>query len=249
MSKKSESKVERRKGSLLLSSLSHGLRTPLNGIISYNQLLLQTEVTELQQSYLHSMNTCCLELMELLNDILDYSRLCMGKISVNIEKFNIQSVIDVVKGTLNSILSDKKQTCRYVVSRNLPKYIVSDKKKIVQILINVISNASKFSGMGGYIAIHISPKTHDTLEFTVHDNGIGISDKNQEMIFDAFYQMTDKKGFGLGLTISKQLVDLLGGEIRVSSREGCGSTISFTITNINAKLNKEIKMYSGLSLK
>jgi len=216
-----------------LSSLSHEIRTPLNGIIGYNQLLMQTKLKPIQKTYLNSMNKCCIQLMGLINDILDYSKLATNKMGINNECFAIKEVIDVVNNTIGCRLKEKRQRCRYVIDKNLPLYIVSDKNKIIQIIINLISNANKFTDIGGHISIHISPKEGNIIEFTVQDNGIGISEENQDRLFDAFYQIGEsvtKTGSGLGLAICQKLVVLLGGDIHVQSELEKGSTFSFTIT-------------------
>lgn len=195
-----------------LSSLSHEIRTPLNGIIGYNQLLSQTRLSSIQKTYLLSMNKCCIHLMELINDILDYSRLTLDKMRIRNECFSLQEVVNTVSNTMNCRLKEKRQKCHYVVSRNLPKHIVSDKQKLVQILVNLVSNANKFTDLGGFISVHVSPKQANVIEFTVKDTGIGISPEDQEKLFDAFYQVEQatigKTGSGLGLAICKKLVNL-----------------------------------------
>jgi len=215
-----------------LSCLSHEIRTPLNGVVGYSQLLRQTNLTTVQKTYLTSMTKCCVQLMGLINDVIDYSRLTVGKMTKKEECFSFQEVIDVVTNTMDCRLKEKRQKCHYAVSRNLPKYIVSDKQKIIQILINLISNASKFTDVRGFISVHISPKEEDVVEFTIKDNGIGISPENQARLFDAFFQVeqsSGKTGSGLGLAISKKLIHLLGGNIHIQSKIGSGSSFSFTV--------------------
>lgn len=215
-----------------LSCLSHEIRTPLNGVVGYSQLLSQTNMSTTQKTYLSSMNKCCLQLMELINDVIDYSKLSVGKMKRRDECFSIQEVIDVVTNTMDCRIKEKRQKCHYAVSRNLPKYIVSDKQKIIQVLINLLSNANKFTDIRGFISVHISPKKENIIEFTVKDTGVGISEKDQIHLFDAFFQVENsigKPGSGLGLAISKKLVNLLGGDIHVNSILGKGSSFSFTI--------------------
>ena len=208
-----------------LSSLSHEIRTPLNGIIGYNQLLMQTKLKPVQKTYLNSMNKCCIQLMGLINDILDYSKLATDKMGIHNECFSIKEVIDAVNTTIGYRLKEKRQRCRYVISKDLPQYVVSDKNKLTQIIINLVSNANKFTGIGGHITIHISPKDENMLEFAIRDTGIGISEENQAKLFDAFYQIGEsvtKTGSGLGLAICKKPVALLGGSIHVESLLGEG---------------------------
>jgi CheY-like chemotaxis protein len=191
--------------------------------------------------------------MELINDVIDYSKLAVGKMKKRKECFSLQEVIDIVNNTMDCRLKEKRQKCHYVISRNLPKYIVSDKQKIIQILVNLISNANKFTDVRGFISVHISPKRENTIEFTVKDNGIGISPEDQANLFDAFFQVEQsmgKTGSGLGLAISKKLTTLLGGDMHVISDVGKGSSFSFTIEyephlEFQKKIVKQIRCMRG----
>lgn len=215
-----------------LSNLSHEIRTPLNGIVGYNQLLQQTKLDPNQKMYLNSMNQCSIQLMGLLNDILDFSKLSIGKIHVNNSCFQIREIINDIKSTIGYRISEKRQRCRYILDKNLPEYIITDKQKLMQILINIICNASKFTDINGRILVGISKGKNNMLKFYVEDTGIGISPKDQENLFNAFYQVEQsvtKCGSGLGLAISKQLVELLGGSIQVESELGQGSTFFFSV--------------------
>ncbi len=215
-----------------LSSLSHEIRTPLNGIVGYTQLLLQTQMNSTQQLYLGSMNRCCLQLMELINDILDFSKLSTGRMDMNTECFSFREVIDELNSTLGYRIKEKRQKCCYILHDELPKYIVCDWKKLIQILVNLVSNASKFTDVEGRIIISISPCDNNMLEFTVEDNGIGIDPNHHEQLFDAFFQVQEsvtKIGSGLGLAICKKLCQLMNGDIGVESEIGKGSIFTFTI--------------------
>lgn len=214
-----------------LSSLSHEIRTPLNGIVGYTQLLLQTKLESTQKMYLTSMNQCCLQLMQLINDILDFSKLATGKMHVNNECFSFREIINEVNSTLGYRIKEKKQKCKYILNKELPEYIISDKSKIVQILINLVSNANKFTDIGGNITVSVVPKEKGIIEVLVEDDGVGISAKHIDKLFDPFYQVqqTSKNGSGLGLTICKHLISLLGGEITVASELSKGTIFSFTI--------------------
>uniref|UniRef100_A0A6C0ELX8 Histidine kinase n=1 Tax=viral metagenome TaxID=1070528 RepID=A0A6C0ELX8_9ZZZZ len=215
-----------------LSNLSHEIRTPLNGIVGYTQLMLQTKLDSTQKMYLTSMNKCCLQLMQLINDILDFSKLATGKMRIHSDCFGIHAVIDEINSTLGYRIKEKKQKCRYVLSKDLPKFIITDKGKLVQIMVNLISNANKFTSVGGQINVLISPKNDSQIEIAVEDNGIGIPDACKEDIFNAFYQVKQsytKIGTGLGLAICKKLVELLGGEISFSSVENEGSIFTFSV--------------------
>lgn len=215
-----------------LSSLSHEIRTPLNGVVGYTQLMLQTKLDSTQKMYLTSMNQCCLQLMQLINDILDFSKLATGKMHINHECFDIREAIDEVNSALGYRIKEKKQKCRYILSKDLPRYIITDKTKLVQIMINLVSNANKFTSIGGKINVTIMPGRDNMIEVSVHDNGIGISDKHKPLLFDAFYQVKEsvtKSGSGLGLAICKKLSELLGGGIHFDSEDGKGTTFTFNI--------------------
>lgn len=216
---------------LFIANMSHEIRTPLNGIIGYNQLLMRTGLTSIQKGYLMSMNQCSIQLMQIINDVLDFSKLASGKMNINIECFRVREIIESLQDAMGMRLNDKKQKLNFVISEEFPEFIISDKQKIIQIIINLVSNASKFSDMNKVIDIYLSNKISGFVKVSVVDKGIGISEQNQCKLFNAFVQIEDfpcKIGTGLGLAICKKLVELLEGEIFVESAVGIGSTFSFT---------------------
>jgi hypothetical protein len=215
-----------------LSRLSEQVRTPLNGIIGYSQLLAQTRLDKTQKNYINCVNSYSLQLISLINDILDLSKLSYGKAVIRNECFLISEIVDEVSLTMESNIKEKRQKLYFVIDKNVPENIVSDKQKISQILINLISNANKFSPVNTRIIVNVSSQPYNCLKFTVDDNGIGISEDDRKKLFTPFLQLEDsliKNGSGLGLVISKKLVELLGGEISVQSVKGSGSVFSFTI--------------------
>ena len=215
-----------------LSNLSHQIRTPLNGIIGYLHLLSQTKLDKTQQSYVNSINICSIQLIGLINDILDFSKLTTGKAQIKNECFSLNEIIEEVNATIGSKIKEKKQILRYVINNNVPNYIVSDKQKIIQIIINLISNANKFSHNNGTIIFNAINCSNNIIKFTVTDNGIGISEESQKLLFNPFVQVQDsltKNGSGLGLAICKKLVEILGGEISLQSSKNNGCTFTFTI--------------------
>ena len=216
---------------MFLANMSHEIRTPLNGVIGYNQLLMQTPLTTIQKNYLNSMNQCSLQLMQIINNILDYVKLSAGKMTLNIECFSIKEIIQNVNNTINKKIQEKKQKLDFNYDKALPSFIISDQHKIVQILINLISNASKFSDIGKTIEIFLKLKSKKILEISVKDEGLGIRLEDQNTIFKPFTQLENYStiGSGLGLAISKSLVILLKGDISISSKLGFGSTFSFFI--------------------
>jgi CheY-like chemotaxis protein/two-component sensor histidine kinase len=221
-----------------LSNLSHQIRTPLNGIIGYTQLLSSTKLDRTQKGYINSINTCSLQLISLINDILDFSKLATGKGQCRKECFSFLEVIEEVKSTIGGRIKEKQQKIHFVTERDIPEYIISDKQKIIQILINLISNASKFSPSNTRIIVNIRQCVDDppidvgTIQITVEDSGIGIYEHDIVKLFNPFVQIQDsltKNGSGLGLAICKKLVELLGGSISVQSIKGQGSVFTFTL--------------------
>lgn len=236
----------------LLSGLSHQIRTPLNGIIGYSQLLSQTRLDKTQLGYVNSVNSCCLQLISLVNDILDFSKLATGKGVVRNECFSISEVEEDISYTLGSQLKSKRQKLYFISDKNVPEYIISDKQKIIQILINLISNANKFSPQDSRIIINIAISPESLLKFTVEDNGIGISKEDQKKLFTPFVQIENslsQTGSGLGLSICKKLTELLGGSISVDSRPDNGSTFTFTIKFTPYEDFKKIVEKNGALLK
>jgi signal transduction histidine kinase/DNA-binding response OmpR family regulator len=217
---------------LFLANISHEIRTPLNGIIGYSQLLSQTSLNTIQKNYIMSMNQCGLQLMKIINDILDFSKLSYGKMSINSDCFDIKEIIETVKDTIKNKILEKRQQLNVNIDPYIPENIITDKQKLLQILINLISNANKFTDMMGTIDINIKYLSSLELEISVKDNGIGISEEDQCKLFNSFIQVNNakiKNGTGLGLYITKKLVELLGGSINVSSYPMHGSTFTFTI--------------------
>jgi len=241
---------------LFMANMSHEIRTPLNGVIGYNQLLMRTNLTTVQKGYLSSMNECSIQLMQIINDILDFSKLASGKMSMNSECFRIQEVIDSVRDAMGTRLLEKRQNITFGVCSDIPEFIISDKQKIIQVIVNLVSNAIKFSGIEGNIEIKFHLQESENIKVCVKDNGIGISEHNQCKIFNTFMQLEEsmyKIGTGLGLAICKKLVELLSGEINVKSSIGVGSTFSFTFKfdtyeDYERIIEKDVKLLKNKSI-
>lgn len=242
----------------ILAHMNHQIRTPLNGIIGYNQLLARTKMSTLQENYMNSINTCCFQLLQIVNDVLDYSKLNSGKVSCIDESFHVREIFDNIQDVLRNNIQYKKQNLSIEISRTCPEFIYCDKNKLIQVLMNLASNAVKFTGEGGTITISVEPRDSftpsgnpsqgencrdNTLLFIVSDNGIGISQKDQSKLFDAFTQLKSDKmqnGTGLGLAIVKKLVSLFKGDVWVSSDLGKGSKFFFTIRYKPMNVQEEI---------
>ena len=231
-----------------LATMSHEIRTPLTGIMGAVTLLPQIgSLNKKQQDHLKIATTCSVQLLDLINGILDFSRLTSNTLTLVKEPFNIKECIDNSVEIVKSKVDAKNLKLEVVFSK-LPISVVGDSKRLKQVLVNLLSNAIKFTDRGSIVfSVTASKKSTDDLcwriSFDIQDTGIGIADQDQSKLFGIFSQVTGQNaynkrdGVGLGLAISKELVELMGGKIKVSSDgAGKGSTFSFYIDieeNIN----------------
>lgn len=234
-----------------LANMSHELRTPLNSILVLSQMLSSNKtntLTEKQIEFASTINSSGKDLLELINDVLDLSKVESGMMELNIENVNIGQLIDDINRKFAHMASNKGLVFEVKLDEKLPKVIQSDSMRLMQIVKNFISNAFKYTEQGSVIidisrpdkSIDLSNSGlnhNEAISISVTDTGIGITKEKQELIFEAFKQAdgtTSRKygGTGLGLSISKNLAQLLGGEIQLLSGEGNGSTFTLIIPNI-----------------
>ena len=215
------------------ASMSHELRTPINAIIGYNTLLLDHIYGPLNEKQTHGLqrtHKAANHLLELVNDVLDLSKIEAGKIELTLQPVPFPGIIEDLFVTVRP-LADEHETSLELRVHGSPKSIISDPRRVRQILLNLLSNAIKF-GRGKPILVEASLGASDHIEMAVTDQGAGIDPDDLPRIFDEFVQLSNSQqlgGTGLGLPISKRLATLLGGELRVSSEKGKGSTFRLTL--------------------
>ncbi len=237
--------------SQFLARMSHEIRTPLNAIIGMSHILYDTQPTEAQQEYLSILKSSSDILLALINDILDFSKIQAGEITVNLKEFDLPGLVRSLQKTFQHKLEGKPVDVRVDIDQDIKYLLIGDDLLLNQILLNLLGNAAKFTSQGA-IGVKVKVLQYEakryTLEFTVHDTGIGVSEEKLELIFENFKQADGEVrhkfgGTGLGLAITRQLVELQGGNIRAESEVGIGTSFIFTIeyedTGITASATTE----------
>ncbi|UNC92009.1 response regulator [Candidatus Contubernalis alkaliaceticus] len=220
-----------------LANMSHEIRTPLNVITGVTDLVMDMEVKSEQREYIEMINDSAGSLLNIINDILDFSKIEAGKLEINEMLFNVNETVERAISSLAMRAHQKGLELLLYIKKDVPAILMGDPSRLQQVLVNLISNAIKFTETG---EIMVTVEKVDgsigkaKLEFAVHDTGIGIPKDEQESIFQSFSQVDGSMsrkfgGTGLGLAISKRLVEMMGGAIRVKSKEGVGSTFAFSI--------------------
>lgn len=220
-----------------LANMSHEIRTTMNGVIGMTSLLLRTDLTPKQKDFVNVIKSSGNDLLTIISDILDFSKIEAGRTVIKERKFNLNYCIEEVFDLLSFKAEEKKLKLIYEIDSDIPENITTDMLKLRQILINLVSNAIKFS-QNGEVKVSVKKDINNKIRFSVEDNGIGISKDNFHFLFKPFSQVESSTtrsfgGTGLGLVISKRLVEAMGGEIGFNSVYGKGTTFFFTIINKN----------------
>ncbi len=222
--------------SMFLAAMSHEIRTPMNAILGMADLLWDTTLTRAQRDYVRVFRSSGASLLALLNDILDFSKIEAGRFDLANFDFELQEVVSSTSRVMEPRLAEKKLWFTVDLARDVPAWLNGDADRLQQVLINLLSNASKFTQTGGVmlrVTCPVRSAGRCTLRFEVIDTGIGIPEDKRKLIFESFQQGDNSisrrfGGTGLGLAISRGLVERMGGQLTVESEIGKGSNFSFT---------------------
>ena len=236
---KDEAEAASRAKSEFLANMSHELRTPLNAILGFSQLMEHdTSLTQSQSKMLQIINNSGGHLLELINSILDLSKIEAGHMSLDESGFDLYNLLNNLEQMLQFKAQTKGLALQFILAPNVPQYIKTDEGKLRQVLINLLSNGIKYTQQGSVILKITAPQQFSSddniqISFEVSDTGVGISAEEIDLIFDAFFQSEigrqSHQGTGLGLSISQRFIELMGGEITVQSTVGEGSQFKFYI--------------------
>ena len=239
-----------------LANMSHEIRTPLNGIIGFADLLTKTVLNETQMQYLSNVSTSAHILLEVVNDILDFSKIEAGKLELEIQPVDISRLISEAAELIRPQIESKGVRFNVIADKELPQFLMIDSLRLRQVLVNLLSNAAKFTAHGTVELIaEVIEKEEESskvkIRFSVKDTGIGIKKEHLNNLFKSFSQAdpsTARKygGTGLGLAISNRILEKTGSSIDVESEFGAGSTFSFDIV---LDIADEIKGFNGASFK
>jgi signal transduction histidine kinase len=220
-----------------LALMSHEIRIPMNGVLGLSHLALQTNLDDQQRDYLTKIQSSAQSLIQIVNNVLDFSKIEAGRLELELIEFSIDDILRNITNILAFKAHEKQLELVFLISEAVPMRLVEDPLRLSQVLMNLVSNALKFTETGGVqISIDVIDRHDDRIQlrFAVCDTGIGLSPVQIETLFEAFSQgkqapSRQDGGTGLGLAICEHLVNLMGGTIEVDSQVGQGSTFSFSL--------------------
>jgi len=240
--------------SQFLANMSHELRTPMTGVLGMLDLALSGNLEAQQREFIETAQTSARSLVRILNDILDLTKIEMGKLSIEAKPFSLRKCVEDTLSILHPVAKSKGLDLDFTVAGNVPQIMIGDQIRINQILTNLAGNAVKFTEKGG-VEMRVAaggsrPNGKREVTFTVADTGIGIPDDKQDLLFRVFSQVDESHsriygGTGLGLAISKEIVERMGGTITFTSKEGKGSTFSCIIPLAEADSERDASRASG----
>ena len=222
--------------SQFLANMSHEVRTPLNGILGMSELLAASTLGPQQSKYVEVLRQSAVHLLQIVNEILDLSKIEAGKIELNREEFDVVALVEQTAALVRPNALRKGLTFTVEIAGAVPRRVIGDPARLRQVLLNLLTNAIKFTA-SGFVAVRATTMAGDApcqLQFEVADSGIGIELAQMSRVFDAFTQADESTtrrfgGTGLGLAVSRQLTQLMGGEISLQSTPGAGSTFRFYV--------------------
>jgi len=251
--KKEQAEETSRMKSIFLASMSHEIRTPMHGIIGFTELALDDKISDKTKNYLSKIKTSSESLLLIINDILDVSKIEAGKMELEKIPFNISDVFKLCRMIASPNAREKGLSLFCYAEPSVGRLLVGDPTRLRQILLNLLSNAIKFTNNGMVKLLSaITEKTYNTvtMHFEIKDSGIGMTEDQLEKIFQPFMQGDDSTtrkygGTGLGLTITKSFIELMGGELEVESNYGLGSRFSFNLTFETIESTSDISLVTS----